>query len=544
MADASEDKLKQFQAALAELQLRFKSELPARLADMRAHIEAFVTEGLDEKLREDLQRQIHSLTGSGTTFGAPELTRTSRELEKYYRANLTKVERPDEEAAGRLWQFFDGLIQAAAHFIDPLGLAQLPAKVQAHSSDERVVVFSQDEATAELMQVELAILGIDSVTMTRDVIPEGPIDLLIVDLDGVSEPLDFFAGWLPGMPGAPVRMVCLSQYADVSTRLIAARLGAQAFLHKPLVSEELADLMQRLDEGRKQPGYRVLIVDDERQLAEYYALVLQEAGMHTAIVTGPVHMFEKLAEFRPELIVLDLYLPGWNGLEIASVIRQQLTYVSIPIVFLSSDQTASSRLDAMRRGADDFLVKPIDPHYLVTAIQCRAARYRALREQMTRDGLTRTLNRNSVLQLLEVEVSRCRRNNQPLAIAMVDIDHFKQGNDDYGHQAGDQVLRALCSLLRQRLRASDAVGRYGGEEFLLVLPNTNQTDAIALVETLRARFVQIRFPFAMPAVAFSFSAGVATLRADESIDIAIARADISLYSAKEAGRNRVFTSFD
>ncbi|KPC49211.1 diguanylate cyclase [Amantichitinum ursilacus] len=543
MADARDDKLKQFQAALAELQLRFKTELPARLAGIRAQIETFVTEGLDATTREDLQRQIHSLTGSGTTFGAPELTRTSRELEKFYRAHLAPLERPDEDRAAQLWQYFDGLIQAAAQFIDPLGLAGTRASPGA-DEPRQTVIFSQDDATAELMQIELSLLGIDSISMTRDTLPQGPIDLLIVDLDGVSQPLDFFAGWLPGMPGAPARMVCLSKNADVSTRLIAARLGAQAFLHKPVLTEELTDLMQRLDEGRRQPGYRVLIVDDERQLAEYYALVLQEAGMHTAVVTGPVHMFEKLAEFRPELIVLDLYLPGWNGLEIASVIRQQSTYVSIPIVFLSSDQTASSRLDAMRRGADDFLVKPIDPHYLVTAIQCRAARYRALREQMTRDGLTRALNRNAVMQLLEIEESRCRRNSQPLTVAMLDIDDFKLGNDQYGHQAGDQVLRALCSLLRQRLRASDAIGRYGGEEFLLVLPNTSQSDAIALVEALRARFVQIRFPFAMPAVAFSFSAGISTLRAGETVEGVVGRAEQSLVLAKEAGRNRVFTSFE
>src|SRR5262249_15234512 len=149
------------------------------------------------------------------------------------------------------------------------------------------------------------------------------------------------------------------------------------------------------------------------------------------------------------------YLPDCTGAELASAIRQFDGYLSIPIVFLSTERDTHKQLAAIKLGGDDFLTKPIAPDYLIAAIQSRLDRYRLMRSYIARDGLTGVLNHTALKERLEIEIARSMRSHQAMCFAILDLDLFKKVNDTYGHPAGDRVLRTLTDLLRQRLRRTD-----------------------------------------------------------------------------------------
>ncbi|MFT6914365.1 MAG: PleD family two-component response regulator [Motiliproteus sp.] len=163
-------------------------------------------------------------------------------------------------------------------------------------------------------------------------------------------------------------------------------------------------------------------------------------------------------------------MPECDGMELSKIIRQIGAYISVPIVFLSSEEDQEKQLLAMSLDGDDFLSKPIKPWHLVSAVASRAKRARTMRALAEKDSLTGLFNHTKIKERLQAELSRAKRNHEPLAYAMLDIDNFKHVNDTYGHPAGDRVLKSIAIMLKQRLRKYDVIGCYGGEEFVVILP--------------------------------------------------------------------------
>lgn len=284
---------------------------------------------------------------------------------------------------------------------------------------------------------------------------------------------------------------------------------------------------------------RVLIIDDSRTQALHTERVLSYAGMTTRSLSDPIRAMAELADFQPDLIILDLYMPTCSGPELAKVIRHNDRYVSVPIIFLSAEDDLDKQLDAMSEGADDFLTKPISSRQLITTVRNRAARARYLKSRMIRDSLTGLYNHTHILQLLEDCSLRARREGQPLSFAMLDIDHFKKINDRHGHPMGDRVIKSLALFLKQRLRKTDLIGRYGGEEFAIVMPDTTLEAACRVLDEIRQRFAEVLYPAQPQDLQCTFSAGVVQL--NETLDALTmaSSADEALYRAKHAGRNRV-----
>ncbi len=232
-------------------------------------------------------------------------------------------------------------------------------------------------------------------------------------------------------------------------------------------------------------------------------------------------------------------MPTCTGMELASVIRQIEAFVGLPIVFLSAETDRDKQLAAVGLGGDDFLVKPIKPEHLISAVVSRTERYRKLRSVMMRDGLTGLFNHSSITDRLEQEAARARRQQIPLSVVMIDIDHFKQVNDTYGHPVGDRVIKSLARLLTQRLRVTDIVGRYGGEEFLVILPDTAAEQALSLVDKLREAFSQLLQHAGGKRFFTTCSVGVASHPTWTEPAALKEAADQALYQAKRGGRNRV-----
>jgi diguanylate cyclase (GGDEF)-like protein len=193
----------------------------------------------------------------------------------------------------------------------------------------------------------------------------------------------------------------------------------------------------------------------------------------------------------------------------------------------------------MSLGGDDFLTKPIRPEHLVSSVSSRIERSRLLRSFMVRDSLTGLLNHTAIKDQLEREVARAKRQGMPLSFAMIDIDRFKRVNDTYGHPVGDRVIKSLSRLLKQRLRANDVVGRYGGEEFAVIMVDTDGSAALKVLEGIREAFSCLRQVADGNEFFVTFSGGVADVADfDDAIKLGDS-ADKALYEAKHAGRNRL-----
>ena len=369
------------------------------------------------------------------------------------------------------------------------------------------------------------------------------VDAMLVDLDRPDS--DSTAAWLADVRAIKPLTTPLLAYAgvpDVQVQLQAVRAGCDAYFVKPLDLQALTDKLETLINPPETEPYRVLIVEDSRTQATFLKRLMENAGMTTCVVTVPLEALEVLPDFHPDLILMDLYMPGCDGPDLAALIRLNPAYLTIPIVFLSTETDANKQLEALRQGADDFLTKSIRPEHLISSVRIRAERTRLLRGLMLKDSLTGLLNHTTLKGRLGEEVSRAARQGLPLCFAMVDLDLFKSVNDTYGHAMGDRVILALSSLLLRRLRRNDIVGRYGGEEFGIILPETLAENARLLLEQLREAFGTIPHQSGSGAFSSSFSCGIAQWKPGMDAAALNEAADAAMYEAKRGGRNRVIVA--
>ncbi|WP_250655316.1 diguanylate cyclase [Alkalimarinus coralli] len=325
---------------------------------------------------------------------------------------------------------------------------------------------------------------------------------------------------------------------DIETRLMASRSGGEEFFHKVVDLGQLIEKIEEYTNASPLDPYKVLVVDDSRAQARYIENVLTKAGMTTCVITDPMQVLIALNDFSPEIVIMDMYMPGCTGMELARVIRQQDKFHSVPIIYLSAEDDINKQLHAMSLGGDDFLTKPINPKHLTATIHNRGRRARSLLALMIRDSLTGLYNHTHTLYLLETEIAKASQSGSKLTFAMLDIDFFKKINDSYGHPIGDRVLKSLSLFLKQRLRKTDHIGRYGGEEFAIVLPNTSESDAKVILNEIREKFSELRQPAGDIEFQVTFSCGVAS-GLNENAQLICERADNALYEAKRAGRNTV-----
>jgi two-component system, cell cycle response regulator len=254
-----------------------------------------------------------------------------------------------------------------------------------------------------------------------------------------------------------------------------------------------------------------------------------------------------LGKDSPKLALLDWMMPGTDGVEVCRELRKRNSGSYIYTLLLTARAAREDLLDGLEAGADDYLVKPFDLLELqarlrtgerIIALQDQLIAAReAMREQATHDALTGIWNRRTILEALDSEFSRSQREHSPLTVLMLDLDHFKRINDAFGHQAGDSVLREIASRLQSEIRPYSSVGRYGGEEFLAVVPGCNGSSSFKVAERLRNRVSASPIQFATSATPVTVSVGLACMAEDPNPESLIRRADEALYRAKKAGRN-------
>ena len=536
------------QKRLQELTVEFAEQLPDRVGEMRAAVSRVQETSERTENLEQVRGLAHRLAGSGSTFGFKGVSAVARRIEHQARVLLEGKE--PEEDFGTLM----GELETAARkpqASTKMSLVESATMEEVDASEngyrERLVqLWLSNEATAGDLYHQLGFFGFPVERI------EGPraieakvggdqqviviIDVAVIGDDGECRRM------LPKLKESYsecLSIIFVSKTDTYDVRLAAVRLGGDAFFASPLEVSQLIDTTESLASRNEARPYHVLVVDDDPHQVSYLALTLQKAGMLTAVATDPRNVFEILVEEKPELILMDINMPGATGIELARLIRQQEAYVGIPIIFLSEETDPLTQFRAISQGGDDFISKPANPIALVNAVRIRAERSRSMRFFMERDSLTGLLNHSNLREKLEQELQRAERMGNSLCFAMIDLDKFKTVNDTYGHLTGDRVLKSLARLLQERLRRTDIIGRYGGEEFGVILFDTTANNAARIMGEIRETFSQVRQQAGDRDFYVTFSCGVAGFPSYGTMNELTEAADAALYEAKDAGRNLV-----
>lgn len=510
---------------------------------------------LDEKLDEinqswftghkpDLKKTrhfIHKLAGSAGTFGFPEISVKAHAIEQ----NLDAMDEQSAPATEQqLLEIEHAIKELCQHQTSSGHLAETSYNLPEKTNGRFVYFLSNDAQLSRELSQQLSHYAYSTHLPDPEALLTQQLDnalCLILDLDSLAISFhekqtqqEYLALAETGLP-----LIFIASENDWKTRLSIVRSGGSIFFNKPVDYSELSERLDHLSGTRQKRPFRVLVVDDMEELAEHYATILQSAGMVAEAISDPSLLLRKMADFSPDLLLLDLYMPDCSGMEAAQIVRQDTTHLGLPIIFLSTEDSKERQLLSLETGGDDFLTKPVSDELLVKTVQIKAERFFRLNSMMIQDSLTGLLNHSNLKLQLETAVQASTRNNSALSFAMLDIDHFKSVNDTYGHQAGDRVIKSLAHLLSQRLRSSDIIGRYGGEEFAVVLPNTESQQALQVMNNIRELFEDIHHHTDMASFTVTLSAGICTLQVSQTAEHLVQNADAALYQAKQNGRNQV-----
>lgn len=256
---------------------------------------------------------------------------------------------------------------------------------------------------------------------------------------------------------------------------------------------------------------KILVVDDEPGLLNALRIRLQSAGYQVLIGTNGQEALELAREAMPEMIILDIMMPVMDGLEVKKRLNEDPLTANIPVIFLSADTATDAKLKGLGLGAEDYITKPFVPEEFLARIKAALVKKRYYEKLSMTDGLTGLHNHAFFKKQLSVFFGIAKRYKKTFCLIMLDIDGFKKINDTYGHAAGDRVLKEFSSIASRILRTSDILARYGGDEFAILLPETNLRQAQIALKRLkdRVRESAISISRSGEKIKFSISAGLA-----------------------------------
>lgn len=441
---------------------------------------------------------------------------------------------------------------------------------------EKVLVVDDQPMNVKLIATHLLAAGYEvlkaydgeeALRITKSEFPDIILlDIMMPGIDGyeVTERLkkDQYLSIIP--------IVLVTALSGIDDKVKGLNAGADDFITKPINQTELlarvrslirvkklqmeimgkeskAAPLKHIPAKREERGI-VLIVEDTEEEAKKLKMILESAG-HSAICAKDGNdALATLNEAIPDMILLDMLLPDFSGLDLLGMLRGREELKNTPVIIISAVSDLDIKVRGIENGADDYLVKPVNSLELIARVKTNLHKYemqKKLRKEAddmfrlsVTDPLTGLYNRNYLKTVLERELEAAGRYNYTFSLMILDIDHFKSVNDTFGHPAGDSVLMELSGIMKRCLRVSDVATRYGGEEFLMVLDHTGLTGARAAAEKLREMVESHTFSN-MDGRKVTVSIGVSEYCPCDRIDEIIKRADLALYCAKEEGRNRV-----
>jgi diguanylate cyclase (GGDEF)-like protein len=542
-------------AAIAGVWLQFKDRVAEQVSVLERTAICLNQNTLELQLRQQAEQEAHSLAGSLGTFGLDTGSRTARQIEQ-----LLRTEKP---LGSKEIQRFDRLVAALRQSIDQAPMSQPAASEPSPLSLPLVLVVDNDRSLAEQLSAEAGHWGLRVVVTPQLEAAKAKLQqqvphAIVLNLD-LTETHDDSLLWLAELnqqrPSVPV--IVTTAQDDFQHRLEVARLGGRSFLQKPIAPIQLLDAVTQVlqsstptlcgDNVICDRVARIFVVDDDPQILETLRQLLEPWGLEVITLTDPRRFWEMLEVVAPDLLILDIKMPYVSGVELCQVVRNDARWHGLPILFLTAHTSAETINQVFAVGADDFVSKPIIGPELVTRILNRLERIKFLRRMAEIDPLTGVANRHKSTQDLLKLLRLAHRHHQPFCLSVLDLDHFKQVNDHYGHAIGDTVLHQFGQLLRQSFRGDDVVARWGGEEFVVGMYGTTKQDAAQRLTQMLEAFYQQVFQAissetgSAPRAEFrvTFSAGVAQYPEDgQDLQALYQIADQALYRAKSTGQQQ------
>lgn len=545
-------KLKDFETMFLALVTKYARVLPSKISDLSQAIEKAKANPEDAVLLAEVRSQSHKIKGTGGSLGFRLVGEAMAFIEATVVAMPDKVPEEqqlawaeidrkliDAQAAGE--QEAKEIAQVVAGKDEMVPAAQSPAmaRILVVDSDRGFLDLVEDlgrERLVEIVRASTFNEALDKACML-------PLDAALINVLA-NNPEDSFklARMLRELPGYDtLPLAFISGNALIKDRVEASYAGASLYLDKPLASESLEKAVQHLVAIRQGGRPRVLITDDDDFFASTVALVLRNEGMIVRTLLDPTKILDVMQEFPPDMLLLDVMMPGITGFEVCRMLRQVPRWQDLPIIFLTGQTGVDARVEAFRSGGDDYLPKPVVNEELLTRVKVRLDRSRLLKERSDKDTITGLLLRRAFSEQLSGMIAEAQRTKSNFTVCLLDVDHFKKVNDTYGHLSGDKVLAGLGQLLSRRFRVDDLRGRWGGEEFILAFRRETKETMHAAVNRVLEEFSGMTFHGdAGQEFYVSFSGGLASFPEDgESVYELLQTADRRLYEAKRAGRKRV-----
>ncbi|MCH8550285.1 MAG: diguanylate cyclase [Natronospirillum sp.] len=533
---------------LAAIQQRFAAQLNAELPGIIDLFQHLAGTEADRSLLEDLGNRMHQLAGSAGSFGFSALGDSARVLEQQISQWLNEgldegyrlVYRQLATTARQLTELATldpGSLQKQSGMFEHEPAVPVPTQDRVS-----IAVLGQRAFLPPSLLAQLQSLNYDIETIaSADDLPDRSSDvspqIVLLDVDRIDPEHPA----VKSLAQSNHIAIALSEQNSFSLRKRCVQSGIRFFFPLDADPTRVISHIDQLVRRLNAPPERVMIVEDDDELAGLFEVYLKQAGMDVLVVMEPEECMNQLQHFKPELILMDLRMPTLSGSELAAIIRQHKGMEALPIVFLSGETDFTEQIRAIDIAeADDFLTKPINENRLVASVRTRINRYRQLSELMSRDSLTGLMTHARIKEAIQMETSRARRRGSLVTVAMLDLDNFKSINDQFGHAAGDKVITSMALLLRHALRDSDLKGRYGGEEFVVLLPDSSLHNAVERLEEVRKRFEGLGLKHEGQPFHCTVSIGMACNHAFPGVegDDLIDHADKALYRAKAAGKNR------
>lgn len=538
-------------AAIAQIKERFLASLEGRLKILEDAAQSILENQLQADQRQAAQAEAHRLAGNLGTFGFLKGSDLMREAE-----HLLKNDSALGKSQG--WQFSQMLLQLRQE----LSLsAPTPIAEAAPVDLPRLLLIATTNPFTEALQQEAGVYGLqldvvsDWKTVRKLPGENAPAAILLVlESNQRRDKYAPIAELKKRFPTVPV--LILAEQDSLIDRVQVVRLGADRYFSQPLTPADLfQEITQQLLRSPPAEG-NVMVVDDDPTMLATLSELLQPWGLQVTCLQDPTQFWDVLTATHPDLLLLDVEMPTFSGIELCQVVRQDSQYGNLPILMVTAHTDIESIQRVFAAGADDLIGKPIAGPELVTRVTSRLERSRlrqqveelrqqqtlSLQQQARTDALTQVANRRAFDEYMQKVWQSSAQAQQPLSLILCDLDCFKHYNDRYGHLAGDVCLKQIANAIQGCLKlTTDQVARYGGEEFVITLPDTPLTDALYIVERIQQAIALLQVPhegFAVsPYVTVSMGITGTIPTATQSIEDLIASADRALYAAKEKGRN-------
>ena len=526
-----------FAASLALLSADYGAKLPERLA----MLQALLGKGRhgDAEAMEEAYSVVHKLHGTAGSYGFRDVSIAAGALED--------VLRPVKTGGTLDWAQVDAGFRALEDRVSLPVLAPEPESEEAVvaamgtllvvDEDAGVLADAKRMGEREGVRVVTAATPLEACAAVERQWVDGA--LLHMGAAGLAT-----ASALRAMEGhQSLPLAFSSTGGGLQERVRAAHAGASLFLPRPFTQQDLALAVERLVTVRRLERARVLVVDDDPDAVRALTQALMSDAVEVVGLESAYGLLDALAQHRPDLLLLDVRMPGPSGFDLCRILRLSPEWQELPILLISAQVGLEFRLAAFQAGADDYLAKPVLREELRARVHARLERARLSRERTERDALTGLMLRRPFVEAVNARLSEARRSDKPLALCFLDVDHFKKVNDEHGHLAGDRVLMRLGRLLGARFRREDLRARWGGEEFVVALLGETPESAKEILSRTAEELSAMTFEGdAGETFHVTFSAGLAVAPRDgTTLDELLRAADARLYRAKENGRNRIET---